>query len=224
LLIKEKFKQFHSLILDCERNDSDVLVTCMDLHGFWDMMYIEVKNCNSRFANLEKLRARCWQEDQSFITESAGSKKKIVTKKKVIPSKQISQQASIISDRKKKIAETQDSEKNSQQTINLSNEGITPCLTDKRAVNSFRKISNVSHNKRSLEVSKYMYTSTPFSVNATSDLSSRFSTPLITMKVSQMYNKSMMLNDANTMLCPGETPKKSSIEISERPKKENLRK
>jgi len=47
LLIKEKFKQFYSLILDCERDDSDVLVTCMDLHGFWDMMYIEAKDCNS---------------------------------------------------------------------------------------------------------------------------------------------------------------------------------
>ncbi|XP_011690706.1 PREDICTED: disks large-associated protein 5-like [Wasmannia auropunctata] len=216
MLIKAKFKQFDSLIRDCKRNDGDVLVTCMDLHGFWDMMYLEVKNCNSRFAKLEKLRARCWQEDQSYFAKSTSPKKKTSTKKKIVPAKR-SLQALILSDKKKQMAEIQDDIKNSQQMVN--NECIMSCVADEKAENISKRSSNVSHNKRFLKIPKnYMsmpYTSTPIS-DVRSNLSSHFNTPLITMKISQIYNNKL-LNEPTL-----DTTPKDLIEKSERPRKESL--
>lgn len=57
LLLNGKFHQFHGLVLDCEKDGGDLPVKCADLHGFWDLMHIEVRDCDSRFARLEKLRA-----------------------------------------------------------------------------------------------------------------------------------------------------------------------
>lgn len=217
MLIKNKFKQFHGLILDCDRNVGDVLVTCTDLHGFWDMMYIEVKDCNSRFARLEELRARHWQEDQSLFAESTKPKKKTVAKKKIVPTKRSSLQALILSNKKKKKM-AEDNDENSQQIINVNNECVTPCITNKRSVRVLRKISNITRDKRSLEPAKYMYTSTPFSANVMPNVSSQLSTPLITMKVSQLYNKSTVQLD-DTMLfgkTPEQTRRRSSLEKSEK--------
>lgn len=220
MLIKEKFKQFHSLIMDCERNDGDVLVTCMDLHGFWDMIYIEVKDCDSRFAKLKRLRARCWQEDQSSFVKS--EEKIVVTKKKVISARK-SSLGLILSDKKKKI--TKDNEKNSQEIVDMNNDKcITPSITNKRAVNVFRKSSDASCNKKCLETSSNctMYTSTPLPVKATSNISNQLCTPLITMKVSQLYNKSMMLNGTTLHMTPEGTPTNSSIEKVEKSRNKSL--
>lgn len=42
LLINKKFEQFRSLIDRCANKNGDNPVTCEDLHGFWDMVYIQV--------------------------------------------------------------------------------------------------------------------------------------------------------------------------------------
>ncbi|TGZ32184.1 hypothetical protein DBV15_01069 [Temnothorax longispinosus] len=62
-----------------------------------------------------------------------------------------------------------------------------------------------------------MCTSTPLPVNVTSQTSNQLSTPPITMKVSQLYNKStMLLNDTTLYITPEQTPRMSPIGKSER--------
>ena len=183
ILIKHKFKQFYNLILDCERKDCEVLITCMDLHGFWDTIYLQVKDCDSRFAKLEKLRAKCWQEDQSFFIKSTGIKKKTIIKKKATPVNQNSL---------KKIREIQEDneKKSSQEIINRNNKCIMPHISNKRAVNVSGRRSNVLHNKTYSKIStNYIHTSTPFSVDTKLNASNRLNTPLIAMKVSQSVKK-----------------------------------
>lgn len=50
LLINKKFQQFRGLIDVCISGEGEKPVTCMDLHGFWDMVLIQViyrdKYCN----------------------------------------------------------------------------------------------------------------------------------------------------------------------------------
>lgn len=225
MLITKKFKKFHDLISLCRRNNDDTLITCMDLHGFWDMTYIEVKDCDSRFAKLEELRARCWKNDQSSVAMSTRPKEKIVAAKTVTPTRKSSLRASaILSDKKKKTIVIQDNEKNPQETINVNNnECITPCITNKRA-SVFTRSSDVTHSKRFLKIStNYTHsTSTPISVNATSNISNHLSTPLIAMKISQLYDKSMMLlNDTMLQITPER--RLSSVEKSERSRNNSLR-
>lgn len=224
MLITKKFKKFHDLILLCGRNNDGTLVTCMDLHGFWDTMYIEVKDCDSRFAKLEKLRARYWKEEQSSVAISIRPKEKIVTAKTVTPAGKSSLRASAFLSKKKKSAKIQDNEKNPRKTINMNNnECITPYITSKRG-SIFTRSSNVTRNKRYLEISNYVYTSTPISVNATSNNSNQLSTPLIAMKVSQLYDKSIILfNDTTLQVTPEQTLRLSSGEKSERSRSNSLR-
>ena len=42
LLMKERFTQFSHLIDDCELKRGEKEVTCQDLQGFWDIVYIQV--------------------------------------------------------------------------------------------------------------------------------------------------------------------------------------
>lgn len=44
LLTRDKFQQFRSLIEQFENNDGPVEVTENDLVGFWEMMYLQVRN------------------------------------------------------------------------------------------------------------------------------------------------------------------------------------
>ncbi|XP_066144960.1 uncharacterized protein [Euwallacea fornicatus] len=63
LLINKKFNQFRNLIVQCQTQKFDVkTITCEDLHGFWDMLYIQVENLDKRFANLDRLKESNWVE------------------------------------------------------------------------------------------------------------------------------------------------------------------
>ncbi|XP_066583018.1 disks large-associated protein 5-like [Prorops nasuta] len=89
LLINKKFERFRGLVEDCESGKGQMLVTCKDLQGFWDMMYMDIKNCNLRFETLEKLKNNNWQEDQpennsSLVTRKVVKKKKLPEKKKTV--------------------------------------------------------------------------------------------------------------------------------------------
>lgn len=46
LLLRSKFSQFRDLINNCEKSltgETDKPVTCLDLEGFWDMVFIQVQ-------------------------------------------------------------------------------------------------------------------------------------------------------------------------------------
>ncbi|XP_018573291.1 guanylate kinase-associated protein mars-like [Anoplophora glabripennis] len=74
LLISKKFEQFRSLIEQCRTcKYAEKPISCEDLHGFWDMIYMQVEDLNKRFNNLNVLKANNWQE---IVPE-----KKIVTKR-----------------------------------------------------------------------------------------------------------------------------------------------
>lgn len=79
LLITKKFEQFRSLIDKCEDSNADAPVTCEDLHGFWDMVYIQVGNLQKRFENLEQLKGNNWVEiipEKKVIVKTKPTKKK----------------------------------------------------------------------------------------------------------------------------------------------------
>ncbi|XP_066251959.1 disks large-associated protein 5-like [Euwallacea similis] len=63
LLITKKFNQFRNLIIQCQTQKfNEKTITCEDLHGFWDMLYIQVENLDKRFANLDRLKETNWVE------------------------------------------------------------------------------------------------------------------------------------------------------------------
>lgn len=64
LLIRKKFERFRGLVLDCETGKGEMLVTCKDLQGFWEMMYMEVRDCDGRFAKLERMRENGWVDEE----------------------------------------------------------------------------------------------------------------------------------------------------------------
>ncbi|XP_075978975.1 uncharacterized protein LOC142978419 isoform X2 [Anticarsia gemmatalis] len=73
LLMSQKLAQFASLVERCARPEhGQAIVTPADLHGFWDMVFMQVENVDMRFKNLEELRARGWVEKPVEI------KKKVV--------------------------------------------------------------------------------------------------------------------------------------------------
>ncbi|XP_047026969.1 disks large-associated protein 5 isoform X1 [Helicoverpa zea] len=74
LLMTQKLQQFASLVERCARPEPGVaLVTPADLHGFWDMVFMQVENVDMRFKKLEELRLCGWVEDKPIE-----AKKKVV--------------------------------------------------------------------------------------------------------------------------------------------------
>lgn len=87
LLISKKIEQFKKLIVDCETGAGEKKVTCQDLQGFWDMVYMQVEDCDSRFGQLIKLQEKNWVEDQPEVSKTVVASKKPVATKKTVPSK-----------------------------------------------------------------------------------------------------------------------------------------
>ncbi|XP_076650539.1 uncharacterized protein LOC143357796 [Halictus rubicundus] len=87
LLMNKKFVRFRNLVSDCATGQGEMLVTCNDLQGFWDMMYIEIENCNIRFEKLEQLRSRGWEEEEVIAINRSRIRKKVAVTKKVVCTK-----------------------------------------------------------------------------------------------------------------------------------------
>ncbi|XP_031349439.1 guanylate kinase-associated protein mars-like isoform X2 [Photinus pyralis] len=62
LLMRKKFTKFQELIGQCKNSNGDKIVTCLDLHGFWDIILIQINNLDSRFENLDRLKTNNWEE------------------------------------------------------------------------------------------------------------------------------------------------------------------
>ncbi|KAK8390479.1 hypothetical protein O3P69_010283 [Scylla paramamosain] len=60
LLMKERFTQFSELIDDCELKRGEKEVTCQDLQGFWDIVYIQVEDVVNKFSQLKNLEKNGW--------------------------------------------------------------------------------------------------------------------------------------------------------------------
>ncbi|XP_046628337.1 disks large-associated protein 5-like [Neodiprion virginianus] len=62
LLINKEVKLFRKLVTECETGSQEKLVTNDDLQCFWDIIYMQLEDCHSRFGKLNQLKERNWQE------------------------------------------------------------------------------------------------------------------------------------------------------------------
>ncbi|KAM9426714.1 disks large-associated protein 5 isoform 3-T3 [Pholidichthys leucotaenia] len=76
LLMKERFNQFSGLVDDCDFSRGEKLITCVDLQGFWDMVYYQVEDVNKKFNALKEAEARDWTEEH----KSPQRQRKVVKK------------------------------------------------------------------------------------------------------------------------------------------------
>ena len=70
LLLRSKFSQFRDLINKCEKSlagETDTPVTCLDLEGFWDMVFIQVDKVDILFDKLKKLKLNNWTEETEVV-------------------------------------------------------------------------------------------------------------------------------------------------------------
>ncbi|KAI5631221.1 guanylate-kinase-associated protein (GKAP) protein domain-containing protein [Phthorimaea operculella] len=75
LLMSQKLQQFASLVERCAKPEpGTALVTPADLHGFWDMVFMQVENVDLRFKALEELRQRNWVEDKPVPKKKPAAK------------------------------------------------------------------------------------------------------------------------------------------------------
>ena len=119
LLINKKFERFRRLVFDCEIGKGELLVTCKDLQGFWDMMYMNIRNCDLQFEKLEKLHSQDWKEEGMLVNGSFPKKIR-----------------NILAKRKKKMAERirRNKESNQHLTSKINNEyqrNISPNIKHK---------------------------------------------------------------------------------------------
>jgi len=62
LVMAERFKQFAGLVDNCEFSQGEKETTCMDLKGFWEMIYFQVLDVDKKFGKMEKIEANNWME------------------------------------------------------------------------------------------------------------------------------------------------------------------
>ncbi|XP_046736754.1 disks large-associated protein 5-like isoform X2 [Diprion similis] len=127
LLIDKKVKQFRKLIAQCETGSGEKLVTCDDLQGFWDMVYMQVEDCDCRFAKLNQLKERNWQETEQKKIKAkkiVAPKPPVAATKKNGPSKPSSIREMILAARRMKI-ESQANQNSPAVTISESSK---PCV------------------------------------------------------------------------------------------------
>ncbi|XP_031365725.1 guanylate kinase-associated protein mars-like [Apis dorsata] len=136
LLISKRFERFRTLVTDCEVGKGEMLVTCKDLQGFWDMMFIEVKNCDSQFEKLEKFRSQGWKDTNLFSDNQ-------ITKKKIISAKSNSIKA-FLAEKKSKMTE--------KKIKNNSDSNKLKCNLDDTISNKYIKNEspNIKHKIKSM--------------------------------------------------------------------------
>ncbi|XP_056433727.1 disks large-associated protein 5 [Gadus chalcogrammus] len=77
LLVKERFGQFRGLVDDCELGRGERITSCMDLEGFWEMVYYQVVDVEKKFAALKEAEANNWVEE---LKPAAPRPKKVIKK------------------------------------------------------------------------------------------------------------------------------------------------
>ncbi|KAL6423174.1 hypothetical protein ACFW04_010091 [Cataglyphis niger] len=213
LLINKKFERFRGLVEDCEIGKGEKLVMCKDLQGFWDMTYVQVKDCDSRFEKLEQRRNRGWQEEEECIIAKPATKKRMPIKKQHISSKPSLLRSLIVAARKKKMeAKTsnlmQDTNiiyftpsQNNKKSANFNNTDMTIQCSTKKS-----KSIPVQHESSRTSLSQKVQYSDDKGIKS----------PLIAMKISQMgKTPEVQLDDTISYINSGQTPGKSILKKSE---------
>lgn len=120
LLINSKFKQFSSLITECENNKKKKSFP-HDLEGFWSLVYIQVENCNYRFEKLESLKNNDWINFEDAPKEKKIQKKNaMVNKHKITTKRQASESLSkMLMEARKKVNESKFNYQCNQKNINM---------------------------------------------------------------------------------------------------------
>merc|ERR1711962_92165 len=101
---KGRFEQFRSLIHNCEFGLGEKETTCMDLQGFWDMIYFQVEDVNSKFSELEDLEAKNWISEPKSKTKINAVKKPIIVSKPFKPKAKASSNLKAVLAAKRKAA------------------------------------------------------------------------------------------------------------------------
>ncbi|XP_076183703.1 uncharacterized protein LOC143155166 isoform X2 [Ptiloglossa arizonensis] len=209
LLINRKFERFRGLVSDCVTGKGEMLVTCKDLQGFWDMMYMEVKNCDSRFEKIEQLRSQNWEEEQLPVVTKP-LRKNTAAKKKILPTKSSSIRK-FLTERKMKMTQ-EIRNKNSAEELEIISNKIS---TDKPE--HHERSPNVKYRTRSTSVdpndkkfSSIKREETRLSLLKKVQLSEtkKLSTPLTVIKISQMCKTPDMckrLSYFNSSQTPGKS-------------------
>ncbi|KAL3867834.1 hypothetical protein ACJMK2_040680 [Sinanodonta woodiana] len=75
LLMRQRFKQFTGLVDNCEFGLGEKETTCMDLQGFWDMIYFQVEDVDIKFEELSTLQKNNWVIKSDKPVEKVPKKK-----------------------------------------------------------------------------------------------------------------------------------------------------
>ncbi|KYN42501.1 Disks large-associated protein 5 [Trachymyrmex septentrionalis] len=223
LLINKKFERFRGLVQDCETGKGEMLVTCKDLQGFWDMTYMEVKDCDMRFEKLEQRQNRGWQEEEYTVVKPA-VKKRMAIKKRTVSSKPSSLRSLILAARKnmeegtlnKDIILPQDtrlSEKPSNRKsfteLRDENTNIRHSISRSKSHDLNEKKSTPARRESSTRVSSVQKVQF-------SDKIKRMKSPFAAMKISKMCKTpEVELDDTVSYVNSDQTPGKSILKKSE---------
>lgn len=69
LVMAERFNQFSGLVDNCEFKQGEKETTCMDLKGFWEMIYFQVEDVDKKFAKLERVENNNWVDKEDDLAE-----------------------------------------------------------------------------------------------------------------------------------------------------------
>ncbi|KAK2578660.1 hypothetical protein KPH14_012149 [Odynerus spinipes] len=219
LLINKKFERFRGLVLDCETGKGEMLVTCRDLQGFWDMMYMEIKNCDSRFEALEKLRSNGWKEEEIAVAKVI-PKKKVGPKKKIVPKKS-SVHDFILAAKKKMKNNTKNletSEDHTNDSINKLSTSINNIDIEQNKSQILRKSDNRqsesvnSKNRLSISNKKTSSRQSLLQKTTLSESHKTVASSVAIMKISQMCKTPKIeLDDSISYINCKQTPGKSIL-------------
>ncbi|XP_011866186.1 PREDICTED: disks large-associated protein 5-like isoform X2 [Vollenhovia emeryi] len=221
LLINKKFERFRCLVQDCETGRGEMLVTCRDLQGFWEMAYMEVENCDSRFEKLEQRRNRGWQEEEEdeerTVVTKPVVKKRVPVKKQIVSSKQSSLRSLILAARQKKMeAGTLGKKDMLPQDVHISENSSNRKSFTALDEENTRRIRRSKSQELNASKSSDRCESSRASSMQFSDKSKKMRSPFAAMKISQMCKTpEIQLDDTISYVNSDQTPGKSILKKSE---------
>jgi hypothetical protein len=97
LVMKERFSQFSGLVDNCEFSLGEKETTTTDLMGFWEMIYYQVRDVDSKFSQLSLTEANQWTAVEEIIrpptnlTKKSNKNRLNVVRKEVVKNTNLSE-------------------------------------------------------------------------------------------------------------------------------------